>query len=73
MLVITQHLMSTQYTAVILKATYIEGLEQWIADESEVFKKDTSVKKDALQFEITIWSLVCLMVLVTIGTIFMSQ
>jgi hypothetical protein len=65
--------MVTQYTSVILKATYIERSKQWSADEREVFQGEPSGRKEANQCEITIWSFACLAMLITIGTIFISQ
>jgi hypothetical protein len=60
-------------TCVILKASYIEGQVQWCADERKVFEKENVAQKEALQCEITIWSVICLSVLITVGSIFITQ
>jgi hypothetical protein len=65
--------MTARYSSVIFKATYVEGLEQWCAEDSRVFEKETCTSKEVQQFEITTWSLVCISLLLTIGGVFISQ
>jgi hypothetical protein len=62
-------------TSVLLKATYNEKIEAWVADERQLFENESSSvsTKEVTQFELSIWSLMCLSVLVAITILFVSQ
>ena len=65
--------MAEQYTSVIVKATYIDRLQQWSADEGQVFQGEDFTEKEVVQIDISIWTIVCLSVLITTSALFMSQ
>jgi hypothetical protein len=65
--------MTAPTTSVIVKATYIDEKARWSADERKVFETENITQKEVWQFEITIWSVICISVLITVAAMFISQ
>jgi predicted CDP-diglyceride synthetase/phosphatidate cytidylyltransferase len=65
--------MMPQYTSVFIKATYIERIKKWSAEEKNVFEGETFTTRDVVQIEISIWNLTCLILLIGMGVLFTTQ